>query len=75
MTGALSAPVVQGYGLRVTRHTVLAKSSAMISAPFGSTVTPTGRPRVLPSSPRKPVAKSTGSPEGLPLLKGTKITL
>ena len=63
------------YWLRVTRQTVLAKSSAMISAPLGSTVTPTGRPRVLPSSPRKPVAKSMGSPAGLPLLNGTKITL
>jgi hypothetical protein len=35
------------YLLRVTRHTALAKSSAMISAPFGATVTPTGRPRVF----------------------------
>src|SRR5690606_11602701 len=36
-----------------TRQIVLDRSSATISAPRGSTVTPTGRPRVLPSSPRR----------------------
>src|SRR5690606_39969913 len=51
---------------RVMRQMVFAKSSATINAPRGSTVTPTGRPRALPSSVRKPVAKSTGSPTGFP---------
>lgn len=39
------------YRVGVTRQMVLERSSATMSAPFGSTVTPTGRPRVLPSSP------------------------
>lgn len=42
----------------VTRQMMLARSSATINAPRGSTVTPTGRPRVLPSSPWKPETKS-----------------
>ena len=73
--GRPSAPRRLDHCSRVTRQMVLDRSSAMISAPFGSTVTPTGRPRVLPSSPRKPVAKSMGSPAGRPSAKGTKITL
>src|SRR5690606_29884074 len=59
----------------VTRQTVLERSSQTISAPRGSTATPTGRPRVRPSSPRKPVTTSTGSPAGRPLRKGTNTTL
>jgi hypothetical protein len=59
----------------VTRQIVLDRSSATISAPRLSTVTPTGRPRVLPSSPMKPSRKSTGGPDGRPLLNGTKTTL
>jgi hypothetical protein len=59
----------------VTRQIVLDRSSATISAPRPSTVTPTGRPRVLPSSPMKPARKSTGGPDGRPLLNGTKTTL
>jgi hypothetical protein len=58
----------------VTRQTVFDRSSATINAPLGSTVTPTGRPMVLPSA-WKPVTKSTGAPLGRPSLKGTKITL
>src|SRR5690606_28271191 len=58
-----------------TRQIVLDRSSATISAPRGSTVTPTGRPRVLPSSPRKPDTKSIGSPAGRPLRNGTNTTL
>src|SRR3546814_7030828 len=41
-----------------TRQIVFERSSATISAPRGSTATPTGRPRVFPSSPMKPVTKS-----------------
>jgi short-subunit dehydrogenase len=48
----------------VTRQTVFERSSATISAPRGSTVTPTGRPNVLPPGSRNPVTKSTGSPAG-----------
>lgn len=59
----------------VTRQMMFARSSATISAPRGSTVTPTGRPRVLPSVPRKPVTKSTGGPAGRPSRKGTNTTL
>lgn len=44
---AQHTPAIVAYLLRVTRHTALAKSSAMISAPFRATVTPTGRPRVF----------------------------
>ena len=58
----------------VIRQMVFDRSSATISAPRGSTVTPTGRPRVLPSF-RKPVTKSTGLPAGRPPRKGTKTTL
>src|SRR5690606_5560674 len=67
--GGAAAPV------RATRQTMLARSSAMTRAPRGSTVTPTGRPRVVPSSSRKPVAKSLGSPAGRPLRNGTNTTL
>src|SRR5690606_36936734 len=59
----------------VTRQIVLDRSSATINAPRGSTVTPTGRPRVRPSSPRKPLTKSTGSPVGRPFSKRTNTTL
>jgi hypothetical protein len=58
----------------VMRHTVFDRSSATITAPLGSSVTPTGRPMVLPSA-WKPVPKSTGGPLGRPLAKGMKITL
>src|SRR3978361_6650 len=54
---------------------VFERSSATISAPRPSTVTPTGRPRVLPSSPINPTKKSTGEPEGRPFRNGTKTTL
>jgi DNA-binding transcriptional ArsR family regulator len=64
------APAQRG----VMRQTVLDRSSATMSAPFGSRVTPTGRPRVLPSPPMKPVTKSTGGPAGRPARKGTKTT-
>ena len=53
------------YRAGVTRQIVFDRSSATISAPRGSTVTPTGRPRVLPST-WNPVTKSTGSPAGWP---------
>jgi hypothetical protein len=67
---------LQLYGRgAVTRQIVLDRSSATSSPPRPSTVTPTGRPRVLPSSPMKPVTKSTGGPAGRPLLNGTKETL
>jgi putative transcriptional regulator len=59
----------------VTLQIVFERSSAMIKAPRGSTVTPTGRPRALPSSSRNPTAKSIGSPAGRPSRNGTKITL
>src|SRR4051812_1451799 len=50
-------------GVAVTRQIVFDRSSATIRAPrLLSTVTPTGRPRVLPSSPMKPVSTSTGGP-------------
>src|SRR4051794_9831711 len=63
-------------GAAVTRQIVFDRSSATIRAPcLVSTVTPTGRPRVLPSSPMKPVSTSTGCPDGRPFLKGTKTTL
>src|SRR5690606_10374883 len=64
-----------GASTRDTRQIVFDRSSATISAPRGSTVTPTGRPRVVPSSSRKPVTKSTGSPAGRPLRNGTNTTL
>src|SRR3954447_3306707 len=59
----------------VTRQTVFERSSGTSRAPRPSTVTPTGRPRVLPSSPMNPSRKSTGGPEGRPLLNGTNTTL
>ena len=59
----------------VTRQIVLERSSATIRAPRGSTVTPTGRPRVLPSLSRKPETKSIGGPAGRPFANGTKTTL
>src|SRR5690606_27808037 len=70
-----AAGAVAGPPTRDTRQMMLARSSAMITAPRGSTVTPTGRPRVVPSSSRKPVAKSIGSPAGRPLRNGTNTTL
>src|SRR3546814_2358701 len=70
-----SAAAGTGTGVvGVTRQMVFDRSSATISAPRGSTVTPTGRPRVMPSSPRKPETKSTGSPAGSPLRSGQDTT-
>lgn len=51
------------------------RPSATIKAPRGSAVTPTGRPRALPSSAREPETKSIGSPAGRPSRKGAKTTL
>src|SRR5882757_11170890 len=63
-------------GAAITRQIVFDRSSATIRAPrLVSTVTPTGRPRVLPSSPMKPVSTSIGGPDGRPVLKGTNTTL
>src|SRR5690606_7456062 len=78
--GAAAAGEGAGAGAaapsRVTRQIVLDRSSATISAPRGSTVTPTGRPRaVWFSRSRKPVRKSTGSPAGRPSRNGTNTTL
>src|SRR5690606_29664908 len=70
-TGCGDCPVRAG----VMRQIVFDKSSATISAPFGSTVTPTGRPRVVPSLSRNPVTKSTGGPAGRPSRNGTNTTL
>ena len=57
------------------RHTVFDTSSAISRMRLaGSKATPTGRPRALPSF-RKPVAKSTGCPDGRPLANGMKTTL
>lgn len=67
--------VIPGQRTGVTRHTVFDRSSATMRAPCGSTVTPTGRPRVMPSLPRKPETKSTGSPAGRPSRNGTNTTL
>ena len=58
--------------LGVMRQIVFDRSSATISAPRGSTDTPTGRPRVLPSLSMNPVTKSTGRPAGR-LPEGHKI--
>ena len=54
---------------------MLPTSSATSNAPVLSNVTPTGRPRALPSVLRKPVRKSTGNPLGLPSLNGTNTDL
>src|SRR3546814_14193970 len=54
---------------------VFERSSATMRAPRGSTLTPTGRPRVFPSAPLKPETKSTGGPAGRPPRNGTKTTL
>ena len=67
--------LTRGRPVGVTRQMVLDRSSATISAPRGSTVTPTGRPRVRPSSPWNPDTKSIGSPTGWPFLKRTNTTL
>src|SRR6185503_686739 len=59
----------------VTLHTAFPTSSATSSAPRASTATPTGRPIASPPSRTKPVRTSTGAPDGLPFVNGTKITL
>ncbi len=64
----------RGHRLAVTRQTVFDRSSATIRAPRGSTETPTGRPRALPSPVRKPDTTSIGSPAGRPSRNGTKTT-
>src|SRR3954471_20759513 len=74
-TGDQAAPFLLYWRAAVTRQIVFDRSSATSSAPRPSTVTPTGRPRVLPSSPINPSKKSSGGPEGRPLLNGTKTTL
>jgi glutathione synthase/RimK-type ligase-like ATP-grasp enzyme len=58
----------------LTRQIVLPTSSATSSAPRESMATPTGRPLALPSSSRKAVSTSIGTPDGLPPVKGTKTT-
>jgi NADPH:quinone reductase-like Zn-dependent oxidoreductase len=65
---------VRYCAIGVTRHTVFDRSSATMTAPLGSSVTPTGRPMVFPSA-WKPVTKSTGAPLGWPPENGTKTTL
>ena len=70
------ASALQGHGAALTRQTTLPTSSATSSAPALSSATPTGRPRALPPSLRKPVNTSTGAaPVGRPLANGTKTTL
>jgi putative membrane protein len=54
-----------------TRQITLPTSSATSKAPWPSMATPTGRPRALPSSSRKPVSTSTGGPLGCAPEKGT----
>lgn len=61
------------YG--VTCHTALPTSSATSNAPVFATATPTGRPCASSFSSRKPVSTSSATPLGIPLVKGTKITL
>ena len=63
------------YSSAVTRQITLPTSSAISRAPLLSIATPTGRPMASPFSLTKPVSTSTGSPDGLPPEKGTKITL
>ena len=62
-------------GAAVTRQTALPTSSAISNAPVRSMPTPTGRPRVLASSERKPVTTSWGKPLGRPFWKGMYTTL
>lgn len=73
----LADAIVARIGQRaaLTRQTVFPTSSATSSAPRESTATPTGRPRALPPTSRKPVSTSTGAPDGLPPVNGTKTTL
>jgi hypothetical protein len=53
-----------------TRQTLLPVSSAINSPPLPSTARPTGRPRALSPSTRKPVTTSSGGPEGRPSTNG-----
>jgi len=53
-----------------TRQTLLPVSSAINSPPLLSTARPTGRPRALSPSTRKPVTTSSGGPEGRPSTNG-----
>ena len=50
-------------------------TDAKIARPEPESATPTGRPYARPSSLRKPVSTSSGSPAGLPETNGTKMTL
>lgn len=54
-----------------TRHTLLPVSSAINNPPWLSTASPTGRPRALSPSTRKPVTTSSAAPTGWPFWKGT----
>src|SRR6185503_2104659 len=58
-----------------TRQIAFPTSSATSNPPRESNATPTGRPRALPSASRNPMRRSTGIPEGFPLVNGTKTTL
>lgn len=58
-----------------TRQIMLPTSSATSRPPPLSIATPTGRPQASPSGLRKPFSTSTGGPDGLAPLNGTKITL
>ena len=75
-----------GNAAVVAEHLALADASGMythgivhlpgyLNAVRLGGILPTGRPRVMPSLPRKFQTKSTGGPEGRPLLNGTKTTL
>jgi len=63
------------YFVAVTHQMVLPTSSATNSAPRLSMTTPTGRPITLPSDLMKPVKTSNGSPDGIPAVNDTKMTL
>ncbi len=58
-----------------TRQILLPTSSATSKAPVLLIATPTGLPKAFKSVERNPVKISFGTPEGLPLVNGTKTTL
>ena len=57
-----------------TLQMIFPTSSATRSAPVLSRATPTGRPIASPFSLMNPVRTTTGSPDGMPSVNGTKIT-
>jgi hypothetical protein len=63
------------WSVGVTRQIELPRSSATNNAPPLSTATPTGLPHASPSSLKNPVSTSSTGPIGIPLAKGTKMTL